>query len=235
MNMDTLNTALDANQASPLAGTAVERGNLYGFLAAVFRHEVTAEELRKIRNPSFLNALAKSGAAFGSEFHKAPEAELLEELAVEYCALFLGPGGHISPHESVFRKGGGGQLMGPEANAVRRYIEAAGFTYDEGYNGFADHISVELEFMAELIKQEARAWREGDFERAHDCLGYEKEFLSNHLECWAFTFCEQVEQFSSVSFYRQIARLTGDFLKDEKLEIVKRLAQTAAAAKGAAA
>ncbi len=233
--MKNTGTAMNSNQENPLAGTAEERGNLYGFLAAVFREEVTAERLRKIRNPSFLNALAKSGAAFGTAFRKAPEPELLEELAVEYCALFLGPGGHISPHESVYRENGSGQLMGPEASAVRRYIEAAGFKYDEDYHGFADHISIELEFMAETAKQEAQAWRQGDFDRARNCLQYEKDFLTNHLECWAFTLCEQVELFSSVSFYREIARLTAEFLKNEKLEIIKRLAQTAAAAKAAAA
>ncbi|MDP6174976.1 MAG: molecular chaperone TorD family protein [Rhodospirillales bacterium] len=91
--------------------------------------------------------------------------------AVEFTALFTGPGEHFSPHESVQLEGGTGELWGKEAVAVKSFIERAGFAYTEELHGLPDPISVEMEFLAQIMAQEGAAWREGDMEKAPQLPG----------------------------------------------------------------
>ena len=205
-----------------LARTATERSELYGFLATIFRKELSAENLQRIRSPAFGQALGDAGVDLDGDMAQRPEAELLEEMAVEYAALFLGPGGHISPHESVHAETSG-VLWGRSTGEVKRYIESAGFAYDPECHGLPDHISVELEFMAALAGEEARAFRDGDYSAASNCLKYQKEFLVEHLGEWGPAFCRQVTERAGHGFYRGIARLTAEFLKAERHEIFVRL------------
>ena len=107
----------------------MERSGLYGFLATIFRSEPTQAQIKGMKSPSFQEALG--GIDLG--FTNTDETVLARDLAVEYAALFLGPGGHISPHESV-HVDDGGQLLSEATMAVKNYIEACGFEYDPDYH-----------------------------------------------------------------------------------------------------
>ena len=209
-----------------LARTATERSELYGFLATIFREELSPENLRRVRSTEFMQALGDAGVDLDSDIAQRPEAELLDEMAVEYTALFLGPGGHVSPHESVHAESDGA-LWGRSTGEVKRYIESAGFAYDPEDHGMPDHISVELEFMATLAGKEARAFRDGDYGAASNCLKYQKEFLADHLGAWGPVFCRQVTERAEHPFYRGIADLTAAFLEAERHEIFVRLGAAA--------
>lgn len=219
--------------ASPgdLARTALERSELYGFLAMIFSEELSPENLRRIRSAELMQALARAGVALDGDIAQRPEANLLEEMAVEYTALFLGPGGHISPHESVHIESDG-TLWGPSTGEVKRYIESAGFAYDPEDHRMPDHISIELEFMAALAGQEARAYRDEDYAEASRRIGLQKKFLAKHLGKWAPAFCRQVAERSELTFYREIAHLAAAFLKAERQEIFVRLGAAAALRNG---
>ncbi len=195
----------------------MERSGLYGFLATVYRSEPTETQIKGMKSSSFQEALGELD--FG--FLENNEAQLAHDLAVEYAALFLGPGGHISPHESV-QVEDGGQLMGAAATAVQNYIETCGFEYDADYHGFPDHISTELEFMAEVTRREALAWQERDTAKTINCLEYEHEFLDRHLGRWVQIFCEKVLERAELPFYRRIVELTQKFMKAEVIEINRR-------------
>jgi TorA maturation chaperone TorD len=206
-----------------LARTATQVSHLHGFLAAVFRNELSAELLRQLRSDELRTTLAAAGAELADSLSGGSEAELLEGLAVEYAALFLGPGGHISPHESVYAEGGTGNLWGAETVAVRRFIERLGFQYDKSYSGVPDHVSVELELMSELARRESVAWKNGDKDQAANCLEYQQEFMRDHLCTWIYTFCDRVVTTAQLPFYREMARLLADFLRGEEEDIERRL------------
>lgn len=205
------------------ARTAKEVSQLHAFLAALYREEVEAQMLRVLRDPGVISSLGQAGMALDPRVRDGPEHEVLEELAVEYAALFLGPGGHISPYESVYAERGTGTLWGEQTVAVRRYVEAAGFEYGEKHAGIPDHLSVELEFMSELARREAEAWSRGDRAAAANCLEYQQEFMSEHLGTWVFRFCERVVEAAGLPFYRDIAKLTSEFLHGEREDIPRRL------------
>ena len=200
---------------------AMQRSNIYGLLAAVFRQEVTSEFLRQIKDPRFLGVFSDLGLDLPGDFFQKPEEELLEDLAVEYARLFLGPGGHISPHESVHHQRADAQeaqLWGAVTVEVKKFIESAGLQYTPEYSGLPDHISVEFEFMGQVILHEARALQEGDEDGALYCMKIEKQFMDEHLICWIPTFCDKVVREAETPFYREMAALTKNFIEFEEEE-----------------
>lgn len=219
------------NPAGPVkknVETAEARSNIYSFLSIIYRAEVTENLLKQIKETDMLSTLSDIGASFEKDFLERPDKELIEDLAVEYTRLFLGPGKHISPHESIYHERGDGDwgnLWGADTVAVKKFIETAGLEYKDEYTGMPDHIGVEFEFMGGLIKREIEAWKDNDREGAVYCLKIQKKFVDEHLAAWVPVFCEKVVEHAELSFYREIAKLTGNFLKNESKEIEKSLKQ----------
>ncbi len=200
----------------------MERSNLYGFLATVFRAEVTPSLLEKIKGAEFQGALAAAGAVLDGDLLGRPQEELLEDLSVEYARLFLGPGKHVSPYASVHLGGEDGTLWGATTAAVKRFIESTGFEFRSDYRGLPDHVSVELEFMEMLASEEAKAWQSGDRDVASRALEVQGEFLDRHLAPWLPAFRGEVVDNAALSFYREMVRLMADFVESERGEITRR-------------
>jgi len=200
---------IPGNDQAALAGTAQQVGHLYGFLASLYRAELTQQQLDALRQPEMAAMLTAAGIDLQGAFWTKPDAQLLEELAVEYTALFLGPGGHISPHESVQIEEHGG-YWGDATTAMRRFITETGIEYDSDYNGIPDHISVELEFA------------------------YQRDFLDEHLGLWVEKFCTRVVETGELSFYRDVAQVTAEFVRSEISAVQERLMGVSALAEGVA-
>jgi len=203
---------------------AGHRSNIYGLLAAIYRREMTSDLLQQIKKPATLGVLANLGIKLNNGFLKKPEHELLEELAIEYARLFIGPGKHISPHESVHHKredGRWGQLWGLSTAEVKKIIESAGLSYQSEYTGLPDHISVELEFMQQVTLAEEKAWEDGDKKLALACLENEKKFIEEHLAEWIPDFCDKVINGAELPFYQVMAELTKKFIEFEKNEVAR--------------
>jgi TorA maturation chaperone TorD len=203
---------------------ARHRSNIYGLLATVYQQEITSDLLQQIKDPQFLGVLSDIGLEGIDDFLQSPENELLEDLAVEYTRLFLGPGNHVSPHESVHHQredGQWGQLWGASTAEVKNFIETTGLSYSDDFKGMPDHITVELEFMQQLTLHEEQAWKEADADKATAFRNVEKKFIEEHLIHWIPAFCENVIQEAELSFYREIASLTQKYIQFEKTEIRK--------------
>jgi len=201
-----------------MAETATARANVYGLLTAVFRAEPSSSFLTRLKDPEILGVFEALGLSLGGDFRDSPSEQLREDLAVEFTRLFVGPGGHISPHESVHTdrgRGGNADLWGPETVQVKRFMEAAGLTVDDGFTGMPDHICVELEFMQQLTTREAEAWTEADEEFATNILKIEKRFYDEHLSRWVVRFCDRVIEASNHPFYQGIGDVTKGFLEYE--------------------
>ncbi len=201
---------------------ARHRSDIYGLLATVYGQEITSELLGQIRTPQFLGALSVLEVNGIDDLMQRPDSELLEDLAVEYTHLFLGPGKHISPHESVHHQredGQWGKLWGASTVEVKRFIEATGLSYNEEFKGLPDHISVEFEFMQQLILREEQAWMDEDADKAASCRQVEKKFIEEHLISWVPAFCEMVIQEAELPFYQAVAALTRSFIEFEMEEM----------------
>jgi len=212
-----------------MTDTVVQRSNIYGLLALIYRAEATEQLIKYIKDPGLLSVLSGMGAGLGDDFLKRADDGLKEDLAVEYTRLFLGPGRHISPHESVHHErddGDWGGFWGRSTVEVKKFIEAAGLEYHSGYSGLPDHISVEFEFMQQAVKREARARAEKDNQGALYCMSMEKKFIEEHLIRWVPIFCDKVIAEAELSFYREMARVTKYFMEFEHEEMKRYRGET---------
>lgn len=205
-------------QMTDMAETATARANVYGLLTAVFRAEPSSSLLARLKDPEMFGVLEALGCSLGEGFRDLPDDRLHEDLAIEFTRLFLGPGSHISPHESLHveeGRGPDGGHWGRDTVKVKKFIEAAGLTVDDRFSGMPDHICVEMEFMQQLAIREAEAWTETDEEFATNILKIEKRFYDEHLSRWVGRFCDRVIETSEHPFYQGIAEVTKGFIEYE--------------------
>ncbi len=198
--------------------TAYARSDVYGLLAEVFRAEPTATLVEEMQAQGFSETLSGLGVSLGSAFHETSSDKLAEDLALEFTKLFIGPGPHISPHESANIDSEipmEATLWGAQTVRVKKFIEAAGLEYAESFTGMPDHISAELELMQRLTAKEAEAWEKANEKFAAGMVKIEERFLGEHLAQWAPRFCDKVIDRTEHPFYRGFAEVTKDFLEFE--------------------
>ncbi len=204
------------------AEQAQQRSTVYGFLAAVFRKELTVEMLSRIKDSSFSESLPDLDVQLGDEFFSASDNDLIENLAIEYTRLLLGPGRHISPHESIHYErddGDWGNLWDASTVEVKKFVESLGLKYSETDTSIPDHISVEFELMQKLIEKEKQALGENGGKDVLHFIKIEKLFMEDHILKWVPQFCDKVIAEAELPFYREMARITQSFMLIEKEEL----------------
>ncbi len=207
-----------ATPRNDMAEMATARANVYGLLANVFREEPSEALLSKLGEPEFSGALHALDLSLDEMFENASHEQLVEDLALEFTRLFIGPGSHISPHESMHREARFGEqksLWSAQTVAVKKFMAAAGLKADDSFSGMPDHFSAEFEFMQRLLLKEAEAWANEDRELGANILTIEKRFYEEHLSQWVSNFCDRVIEAAEHSFYRQFSEITKGFLDYE--------------------
>lgn len=208
---------------SPAIEAAAARAGLYSFLARIFAREVDEELLGPLLAPETAELLRPFAPTFESDLRLRLERDgrdrLLEDLAVEYSRLFLGPGRHLDLCESVQRPDvEEAQHWGPHTVEVKRFIEHHGFHLFEDDSRLPDHLSVELDFLAGIVGAELQARRDGDGPRTEQARLIEKTFLREHLLVWGPRVAAEAERESRETLYREVARITRRFLDLEAVE-----------------
>ena len=197
--------------------TTEYRSNSYGFLSIVYLQEPTREFIKLLVESNILNVASGPASRFEEQITNDVSDKFLNDLALEYTRLFIGPGKHVSPYESVYRDNEDA-LWSETTVEVKNFIEASGLAYSCNWHGLPDHIGVELEFMHRLTHHEKEAWAREDKETAIRCLEFEKRFIDEHLIQWIPNFCDKVIKESHVAFYGEMAELTSQFIEfDSKL------------------
>ncbi len=205
--------------------TAENRSYSYGFLSIVYLQEPSREFIKSLRESNILDVLNKSDLRFDKEINNDVSDKHLNDLVLEYTRLFIGPGKHVSPYESVYRDNEDA-LWSETTVKVKNFIESSGLEYSYNWSGLPDHIGVELEFMQRLTCHENEAWTRDDKETAIRCLEFEKRFIDEHLSQWVPIFCNKVKEETRVAFYREMAELTRQFIDFDSKLINSNLAIT---------
>lgn len=194
--------------------TARARAAIYGVLSRVFAGKPTSELLRALKKREMLDALSAFEVVMSPDFIAGDDTEQAHELAVEFTRLFIGPGPHIAPYESVFVLGDGEdlpRLWGKATLEVADFYAEAGLSPAE--QEVPDHLSLELEAVAALAREEAEQWESGDTEEATRLRDLQKSFCSEHLERWVPEFCRAVSERSASGFYRNMALLAKNTVR----------------------
>jgi TorA maturation chaperone TorD len=141
--------------------------------------------------------------------------ERMEMLDVDYARLFVGPFNLLAPpYGSVYLEGER-QVMGASTADVQMRYRAAGLDVDTGFKDAPDHIAAELEFMHFLIFKAMEAADKGDDDHVVANLTNQQAFLEIHLGAWIHEFAGKVVDNAATSFYRNLARATETFVRDD--------------------
>jgi len=183
-------------------------GEYFTFHFRVFYQEVDEAFLTLIKQDPLLEILADLELGLDQDFSNREEGKLLEDLAVEYCRLFLGPGPHLSPYESTNMSGEDRYLMGPAALDVVTHYRRYGLQVQREFGLCPDHISFELNFISFLARKEMEAHIRGKKTEANIYRIEQGHFFEEHLLGWVPRFCQEVMAEARESFYRAMGRLT---------------------------
>lgn len=214
MTATATTTVTTAAPSPALAAAAIRpgrRADLYRWLAGVFAGEPTAAALAMYRSPEgrrVLLDLAEPPALRDGAAHLLTlvnddtDLEALAfELAGTYARLFLGTGGPaaVSPYESVHTSPQH-RLFQQATTAMERLLAEHGLIV-AGAPEPADHIAVELEFLATLAAAPAPA--------------LERRLLDEHLLRWAPGFCAACIERDPAGYYAAAARVLRGLLAME--------------------
>ena len=192
------------------------RGWAYKLMADCYQRP-DDETLEKI------NALAdalKSVCPIGASYTASLATELrqtfdLEQIRLDYARLFLGPFTMpAAPYGSVYLEGKR-QLMGDSTLDVLERYRRAGLKIAPDFNDPPDHIAVELEFMSFLIFRAIESSDNSYTAQVVEFFELQKSFLEDHVGVWVFEFADAVEKNAATEFYRNLAKATAAFLKDD--------------------
>ncbi|MGK5091788.1 molecular chaperone TorD family protein [Deltaproteobacteria bacterium TL4] len=192
--------------------TPLERSKIYYWLSRVFRSEISLDFLDTILDNKAL--LQNVGFELDEVFFSTEKESLLEQLAIEYTRLFLGPGSHISLVESVHRPECG-TFWGESTSEVVKFFSHYGLSPAADNREFPDHLSLCLEFMGKLTEFEQTASDEKRQPEANQCLAAQKLFFTQHIHNWVPHLCELIITKAALSFYRESSRMTQQFIQSE--------------------
>jgi TorA maturation chaperone TorD len=176
-----------------------ERADAYALAARLFGLEIDAELLERLRRVAIPTA---------PELGDAPAEEVVHELAVEYCRLFVGPQPECPPYASIHRSEA---LLGGKARArLEPLLQRSGLAFGEGAPiASVDHLSVQLGLLAEIYERLASS---ADAE----LLGLARELLERHVLPWAPAYLAQLELCARLEPYRFAAQMTAALLAAER-------------------
>ncbi len=195
---------------------ALPRSRVYGLLRRVFTHEVDESLLAWCREEGRLGLWSELAPNLTASLESSDPETTLEELALDFCRLFIISGTAGSPHESVQRAGKKGNatplLWGDPASMVKDLCREAGFEIAEQAHLLPDHLGVELELMERLSSAEAVANSEGSPDEVGRLQELQRRMLDGHLSRWVPEYGRRLGSSANTVFYREILGLVADFV-----------------------
>lgn len=195
---------------------ADSRANIYEFLSRIYLEEVSRGMLKGMREPASRIALDELGIPVAREDGGHDDERLLEELATAFCSTFLvSEQVALYPYESCQRDG---CLQGDSTHLVQCFFQKCGVALPEESVEFPDHLGIEFAFMGRLAREESIRWGSGQTAAAARRRKQQKDFLKEHLLVWAPRYGKSLQRLAAHPFYREIGRLTFDFMEMESKE-----------------
>lgn len=139
--------------------------------------------------------------------HGPPEL-VLEDLAVAYCHLLLGPANHVPPYQSVWTEG---QFQSAATTSMQSYLEIVGEQPSD--SSMVDHLGIQFSVMTRIISELATC--PPGTPRYSELHAMAQQFYHDHLS-WPTKFLAAAQQATESPFYQGVARITAVFLDQER-------------------
>ncbi len=150
------------------------------------------------------------GSGKGNLIFPAEEFDM-DQLQIDFTALFVNAFPVTKAHPFAGWYEGDGIIMGPSDHRVRQFYSRYGVQCDE-LQVPADHIMVELEFMATMAER---------YEDTGEAFYYTamQEMAHQHLEHWVFIFLKNMAENAQTDFYTNLAAVLVVLLKELTIEL----------------
>ena len=169
--------------------------NVYSLLSRLWLAEIDEPLLRELSKPRLRDAFAKIGGVI-------PDRKQLDELAIEYCRLFIGPRDHLPPIQSVWQRA---QLQSDITDSVQAFADLFGYSMPIQHDGILDHLGIELDMMSAVLANGVAS----DEESAAVA-----EFFARHLS-WPSKLLDAANDQTQSTFYKSLMQITREFLQAE--------------------
>jgi TorA maturation chaperone TorD len=135
----------------------------------------------------------------------------LDQLQIDFTALFINAFPVTQAHPFAGWYEGDGIIMGPSDNRVRQFYSRYGVQCDQ-LQVPADHIMVELEFTAIMAEK---------YETTGEAFYYAamQEMVNQHLQHWVFKFLKSIAKNAQTDFYRNLAAVLVVLFKELTIEL----------------
>lgn len=215
-----------------VAAVLDSRAATYSMLARLFRCELDAEYLAKLRRMccpvNTGNADVDAGYRLLHSFLSHVWERTLEDAGRDYLRVFIGSNttGHAAayPNESVHTSAER-LVMQDARDEVLAVYRAAGLESSDLWSAGEDHIACELEYMQVMSERAAAACAAGDMTQAAGTLMAQHHFLEDHLLGWIGFLADDMLKFAQTDLYRGLAHLTRGFLAEDKAFLDEVLAE----------
>lgn len=195
---------------------------LYNLLRQIFLKEPTKElinRLTKIDPPDETDDEINYGLKLMIDTAKKNLNRLnewLEELAIEYARLFIGPQNLPAVPYASFYLSESRSLMTDETIDVRKRYLQVGMAVKELYSIPDDHIGIELEFIYYLTQKIIELFEHGQREEASRLFEMRSDFLSDHMALWLPLFVNKVLENTQEDFYKGAAFILRGIVEETK-------------------
>lgn len=197
-----------------LAYETASQANTFGLLARMWIAEIDTDFLAELQDEPLRTAYESVGGFVPSEPENGSN-DLVESLAIEFCACFLGPKGHLPPHQSVVSQS---RFQGDCLESMKKYASVIG--QPEGIfaaQPMLDHAGVQLHLMQRILESMSAAIEDptkppSTRESLSELL---RAFFAEHL-AWLNDYCAVAAAKTESEFYSGLFRVTRLMLGGEE-------------------
>lgn len=194
---------------------------LYNFLHRVFAREVDASflaDLAAVQPPEDGDVVSQALARMidVARGEGKDRNVLLEELAVEYARLFIGPRNPPAIPFASFYLSESRALMTDETIAVRKIYLANNMVVENLYSTPDDHIAIELEFLAHLSDAMIETLVAGNSVRTNELEKVRELFIKEHMQQWIPSFIDAIDKADAHPFYQGAAHILEEVIMNQE-------------------
>ena len=210
----------------------VNRAKIYSYFSKIYRGEVNQELLGIMKHSSKPIIDDHEMSIAYNELRNFLEEieinnELVEDLAADYAASFLGIGRHSAhPYESVYLSEDRIVMREPWYEVLKAY-HSKGLQKVEWFLEPEDHVAIQLEFMSCLCLKMKEALDKEDTEEVLKYFEAQNNYLNKHLIVWIPQFCDDIVKGSTkYDFYKIMGAITKRYILLEErtiAQLTKRL------------
>jgi len=188
------------------------RVGLYQFYSSIFLQEPDASTLELFQNPEWQSAFEELGV-----MSPLASPSVIDDLAVDFCQIFIGPQKAVPPIQSVWQSG---QLQSNCIESMNRYLE---FIQPATETSVKDHFGSQLEVMALILRalmgQSAEdSAKPTEQAEQTDLDSLAVSFFGDHIE-WALPMIQSAAAKAETDFYNTVLNSCLEFVTQEKLAI----------------